>query len=513
VEHVLRELRAADGLSIELLPIPAEPRAAARRPPALFRLVEAIERLAYADDGDALASADPAAGLPTRRLDEPSDWEAVQERIARCELDLVVALCPLGPELLALGAAAPHGLWSLRHGREADPPGTWLAGEVSSPATAIEIRLEERRGPGGAATVLASSFQACDPISLHRTRSAAAWKGAHLVTRTLRRLPAGPLPPPAPAATSNYHWRATNAASVRLLVTLALRVARRRLRERLWWNQWFVAYRVRGDGDGLAGATLVASPEGRSLMDPCPVDRHGEHVIFVEDYSRERGSAVISYLRLDEGGGCTGPFPALQADHHLSYPFVFEWEGELYMIPETTSARQVVLYRARRFPDRWERVATLLDDVVAADPTLCEHGGRLWLFANIPDHGVSIEDELHVFHSDSLLGTWYPHRLNPVVSDVRRARPAGGLFRRDGQLIRPGQDSSRTYGGAVVFNRVDVLTVDDYRETTVGRIDPGWTRGNLGTHCYGADSVYEVVDGRHRRFRMSAPRLRRARVL
>ena len=242
-------------------------------------------------------------------------------------------------------------------------------------------------------------------------------------------------------------------------------------------------------------------------MDPCIVEWEGEHVIFVEDLSLGKGRAGISYLRIDADGQCSGPFVALERDHHLSYPFVFEWQDELYMIPETASAGAVELYRAERFPDRWELVTTLMDNVAAVDPTICEHDGRVWLFANMGALGVSVEDELYLFYADSLFGPWHGHPLNPVVSDVRRARPAGRLFLRDGHLIRPGQDSSRTYGGAVVFNRVDLLTEDEYRETPVGRIERDWRRGNLGSHCYTADSVYEVVDGRAWRLRpIPAPR-------
>jgi len=236
-------------------------------------------------------------------------------------------------------------------------------------------------------------------------------------------------------------------------------------------------------------------------MDPCIVEREGEHVIFVEDFSLERGQAGISYLRIDAKGECSGPFVALERDYHLSYPFVFEWQDDLYMIPETASVQAVELFRAERFPDRWQQVTTLMDNVAAVDPTICEHDGRMWLFANIGELGVSVEDELYLFYSDSLFGPWHAHPLNPVVSDVRRARPAGRLFLRDGHLIRPGQDSSKTYGGAVVFNRVDVLTEQDYREMPAERIEADWRTGNLGTHCYTADSVYEVVDGRSRKRR------------
>jgi hypothetical protein len=92
-----------------------------------------------------------------------------------------------------------------------------------------------------------------------------------------------------------------------------------------------------------------------------------------------------------------------------------------------------------------------------------------------------------------------PHPSNPIVSDVRRARPAGRIFLRDGKLIRPAQDSSRRYGGAIVLNEIEVLTETDYREKAVGRIEPNWRRRTVGTHCYTTDGRYETIDGYRRR--------------
>jgi hypothetical protein len=502
-EYVLRELETTEGLSVALLLVWEQE--AARRPSTLFRLYETIDRRRLASSMDAWAAAalpaDLAAGQALVQASSETGWEEIVDGAAVRELDVVVALCPLTNDLLGLATRARHGLWSVHHGAEADPPGAWLAGEVSAATTAVETRLEMRPGAGGAAHVVARSFQAVDPVSLHRARSAAGWKAAHLLTRSLRRLHQGHEPAASLATEARSTWRASNLQSIRLVITLLARVAQRRLRERLWWNQWFVAYRRRENPGGFERATLATSPFRRSLMDPCIVEWEGEHVIFVEDFSWEKGRAGISYLRIDPEGTCSGPFAALEREHHLSYPFVFEWRNELYMIPEMASAGAVEAFRAERFPDRWQLAATLMDNVALLDPTVCEHDGRLWLFGNMGALGVSVEDELYLFYSDSLVGPWHAHPLNPIVSDVRRARPAGGLFLRDGHLIRPGQDSSRTYGGAVVFSRVDVLTETEYRETPVGRMEPDWRTGNLGTHCYTADSVYEAVDGRRRKLR------------
>ena len=76
------------------------------------------------------------------------------------------------------------------------------------------------------------------------------------------------------------------------------------------------------------------------------------------------------------------------------------------------------------------------------------------------------------------------------------------ISERTTKLVRPGQDGSRRYGGAVVLCRVDALTPETYRETPIGRIEPDWAPGLLATHTFAFDSRYECLDGlrRVRRF-------------
>ncbi len=115
------------------------------------------------------------------------------------------------------------------------------------------------------------------------------------------------------------------------------------------------------------------------------------------------------------------------------------------MLSETAARRRVELYRASRFPDEWTLERVLLRNVRATDATLLRHEGRWWLFVALAVEGGHAVDELALFSSGSLDGEWKPHPLNPVVSDVRSARPAGRIFSRNGQLIRPAQDCSRVY--------------------------------------------------------------------
>jgi hypothetical protein len=121
--------------------------------------------------------------------------------------------------------------------------------------------------------------------------------------------------------------------------------------------------------------------------------------------------------------------------------------------------------------------------------------GRFYFFTNIAERWATVNDDLYLFHADELLGEWKPHPQNPVVTDVRRSRGAGKLFRRNGKLIRPAQDCSVRYGYACQLNEIEVLTQAEYRERPVRRIEPDWAPGLIGTHTINSNENLEVIDG------------------
>ena len=237
--------------------------------------------------------------------------------------------------------------------------------------------------------------------------------------------------------------------------------------------------------------------------DPFLFEHDGRHHLFCEEIPHDGPRGVISHteLRLD-GAPADPPKRVLQAPYHLSYPFVFAHQDDVFMIPETSAARRVELYRAVAFPHEWEREAVLIEDIDAADATILLHDGRLWLFAAVAAANASSLDELHIFWAETIRGPWHPHPCNPVVSDVRCARPAGPIQCWDERLVRPGQDGSRRYGWAISFRQIDALSLTDYAEHEVGRIEPGDVLGARATHAYAADSRFEAIDLRRRRLRL-----------
>ena len=176
---------------------------------------------------------------------------------------------------------------------------------------------------------------------------------------------------------------------------------------------------------------------------------------------------------------------ALRRDYHLSFPFLFEDEEELFMMPETCAVKRLEVWRCTRFPDQWELHATALEGIVAADSSLAKIDDQWWLFSNISSDAFGdVNSELHVFQVDGpALREIVPHSLNPVVIDSRTARNAGRILCMNGAIYRPSQDNSHgLYGYGVNIMHVEKLSLAEYSESLVRRIEPDFEPGIIGCH-------------------------------
>lgn len=127
---------------------------------------------------------------------------------------------------------------------------------------------------------------------------------------------------------------------------------------------------------------------------------------------------------------------------HLSYPYVFKWQDEYYLIPESFEANSIRLYRAVDFPTQWEYVTTLVDNVERVDNSIVRYNDRWWLFS-----ATTSNDTLHLYYADELLGPWQEHPASPIVeNDTHKARPSGRIVLYDDHLYRYTMDVSPDVG-------------------------------------------------------------------
>lgn len=193
----------------------------------------------------------------------------------------------------------------------------------------------------------------------------------------------------------------------------------------------------------------------------------------------------------------------LDEQFHMSYPYVFKWHGEFYMIPESYQAKSIRLYRATKFPEKWvfDRVLVTGDYV---DSSYFEYQGTSYLFAS---SGAG-HQTLRLFVAQDLLSEWREHPLSPIMNESVRFGRSGGRVLVDGdRVVRYAQDGQESYGKRVWAFEISDLSPTTYRESAIkgppviqgtGGWFPKWNRDNMHTvdaHQIGPSSWVACVDG------------------
>ena len=169
----------------------------------------------------------------------------------------------------------------------------------------------------------------------------------------------------------------------------------------------------------------------------------------------------IAFATSENGFDWTYQQIILSEPFHLSYPYVFEWQGAHYMIPEALGSEAACLYKADDFPLRWSLEARLIEGP-CADPSIFRFDDVWWMFVCSTPYQ---HDTLRLYFADRLTGPWREHPNSPVVkADKCRARPAGRVLTLNNKVIRFAQDCVPQYGTRVRAMNVLELNRRDYVE-------------------------------------------------
>ncbi len=454
-----------------------------------------------------LAGVPVLEATPVRKKFSDRFREEDVEKIRSHRIDVFIRL---GFRILRGGilGSAKYGVWSFHHGDNAvnrgGPAGFWEAMQ-SWPETGSILQILTEDLDNG--KVLYRSYSSTYDLSVAYNRNGYFWKTLGFIPRKLKELhDLGGEAFMARVAEENRHpvfysrrlyARPSNAEYARLLLRKLWQKARNNVFFRFYFHQWFLLFDL---GPHFSGSLWrfkkILPPKDRFWADPHVLHRDGNYFIFIEELLYGTGKGHVSVIVMDEKGNHAPPVRVLEKPYHLSYPFVFEWENETYMIPETSENRTVELYRCVRFPDQWEFRMHLMENVDAVDATLFRWEGKWWLFANMVEQkGASSWDELFLFHSESLLSRdWKPHPLNPVVSDMKSARPAGRIFLQNGGIYRPSQDCSGHYGRGFNLCEITALSETDYREKVVASVKPDWDKNIVSVHHFTREKNLTVID-------------------
>lgn len=207
------------------------------------------------------------------------------------------------------------------------------------------------------------------------------------------------------------------------------------------------------------------------IADPFGISHNDKRYIFAEAYDYREKKGKIVFYEYSNHMGLLRQGDALVKPFHLSYPFLVEHGGEVYMLPEAHRSGKLTLYRARHLPDEWESVCDVLN-IPAIDASVLTWEGKWWMFYGIAGKGRKPMRELHIAFADTLTGKWRFHPHNPVHVSDSSARMGGTPFISGNSLYLPTQDCSHTYGGAVSLLKIETLTENDFKCSISRKLAP-----------------------------------------
>ena len=429
--------------------------------------------------------------------------EVAKVRAARCDVLLRGGAGILRGEILE---ASPFGILSFHHGdnrvNRGGPAGFWES-YLEWPATGFVLQRLTAELDGG--DVLIRGSYPTRWFFLLNQALLFSKSNTHLKD-LLKKLARDRALPPAEEPTP-YSARLYRSPSVGTCLHYAARILLRAIRKGVqsafrYRYRWSVSFSFTDWRRAVLWRTLTSPPPpGRFLADPFLWQHQERTFCFVEDYSYRDRLGRISAFQVDKQG-IAEPQSVLTEPFHLSFPFLFEFDGTTYMCPECSASGQIRLYQSVEFPHKWEFVKSIMSGVCAGDTMLFEKDGRWWLLTNIDRTGQGdFGSELYLFSADSPLSeSWMPHPANPLKIDPEGGRNAG-LLKERGRLFRAGQvQGFDRYGVGIRIYEICALSPEVYRERLVGEIEPGFRPRLQGTHHISSVGNVTVVDSARREF-------------
>ncbi|WP_142317512.1 glucosamine inositolphosphorylceramide transferase family protein [Bacillus sp. AFS002410] len=228
-------------------------------------------------------------------------------------------------------------------------------------------------------------------------------------------------------------------------------------------------------------ASDVTDVHAEFVADPFIIKNNSTFYMFFEVLNKATRKGVISLATSNDGEQWDYKKVILKKEYHLSYPYVFKFNDNFYMIPETNEANGVFLYKSKNFPYDWEVVKKLIDGKYL-DPSIFQYNNKWWLL-------VAKCGGLHLFYSEHLLGEWKEHLKSPIIEGNNIiTRPGGRVIINNEEIYRYAQDGEASYGSAVRIIKINKLTELDYEEEEISVVLNGTKR----EHDWNTEGMHNI---------------------
>ena len=262
-------------------------------------------------------------------------------------------------------------------------------------------------------------------------------------------------------------------------------------------SNWHVAFNNKNwKNNSLKNLNVIKNPKNHYLADPFLYKYNNKYYCFLEEYSylKKKGHVAVyeinnnAYQRL---GVC------LQESFHLSFPYIFNFDGKIFMCPESSRNKEIRIYESIEFPLKWNLKKIIMKNVSASDSMIFKYKNKWWLLTNLDNSDLNDHSsELNIFYSKNgpITDNWIKHDTNPIFIDSLKARNGGLIFEND-KIHRVAQSVGfNIYGKSFSLNQINQLSESQYSENKLYDVKPNFLKNIKGTHHYNGIDNLTVID-------------------
>ena len=203
------------------------------------------------------------------------------------------------------------------------------------------------------------------------------------------------------------------------------------------------------------------------FADPFIIVQGKNKYIFCEGYEKKRHLGAIYCISLENE---IKYVPIIRNNYHMSYPNIFLYDGNYYILPETSEKKTLELYHCLEFPYKWEKDSVLLENINCVDTDIWILDGKLYLLTQ--------EENARKKYFDIYLLDMEKRKIklvNQIEDSENSQRNAGNPFLgEDSKWYRPCQYSKDKYGENIIIKEIGYINNRYYEkkrgELTISKI-------------------------------------------
>lgn len=254
---------------------------------------------------------------------------------------------------------------------------------------------------------------------------------------------------------------------------------------------------------------IIEGKLGYWYADPVVVKNKDKTYVFAEAYDRKNFRGHIEVIELlNDMTPCKGFTKVLQEPYHMSFPMVFKWNDDFFMIPETSENMSINLYKAIEFPYVWKMEKKFNVDNLYVDTIVISNEPQkiTCLTSMISKNNplMSRYQKFSITHINDEIEISWDKDFNEKQEFSYESRNAGPVFMNNQKKYIPTQTSTRLdYGVEVVyrqFSDIDLFDSNYTKKIDYANIKDIDRKDILGIHTYSTTEKIEVIDVRYNVF-------------